>query len=61
MIIYLKSGAEDLFSDALSAVSSFLRSIYKLTMPLWKYLSSKINKFDGSFDEGCQNTSVSAE
>ena len=30
-------------------------------MPLRKILSSKINKFDGSFDEGCQNMSVPAE
>ena len=25
------------------------------------FLAQKINKFDGSFDEGCQNTSVPAE
>ena len=54
IIIYFKSGAEDLFSDVLSAPSSFLRSMYKVIMPLRKILSSKINKFDGSFDEGCQ-------
>ena len=61
VIIYFKIAAENLFNDALSAPFSFFRSMYRVIIPLRKMLSSKINNFDGSFDEGCQTMSVPEE
>ena len=61
IVVYFKGTADAFLSDALSAPSSFLRSMHELVMPLRKILSSKLNKFIGSFEEDCQAKSVPIE
>ena len=61
IVIYFKGTADAFLSDALSAPSSFLRSMHELVMHLRRILSSKSNDFDGSFEEDCQTRSVPIE
>ena len=61
IVVYFKGTADAFLSDFLSAPSSFLHSMHELVMSLRKILSSKLNKFNGCFEEDCQAKSVPIE
>ena len=61
IIIYFKRTANAFLNGTLSAPSSFLQSMHEVIMPLRKFMSSHLNKFGGSFEEGCQVMNVPIE
>ena len=57
LTIYFKRTGDALMGDALEP-SSFVSCLHNVVLPLRKVMSSKVNKFDGTFDEDSQIKSI---